>query len=100
MTFTDLSTSEKIVIRANQESLYGMEAVKLKEFAKSKIQENPRPLHLDFSQTKYLDSVAVGGLFDLYATYRKLGCRVVIDGASESVRQLLKNLTMDRLLVM
>lgn len=100
MTFTDLSTSEKIVIRANRESLYGMEALKLREFAKSKIQENPRPLHLDFSQTKYLDSVAVGGLFDLYATFRKFNCQVVIDGASESVRRLLKNLTMDRLLVM
>ncbi len=100
MAFTDLSTPEKIILKANLESLFGIDALKLRELARTRIEERPRPLHLDFSKTKYLDSISISGLLYLYQMLRGFNCKVVIDDASENVRKLFTNLTLDRIFVM
>ena len=100
MSFTDLSTPEKIVVRTHLESLYGAKAVEFREWVMRQIREKPRPLHLDFSQTSYLDSLSIGGLLELYKTLKLMKCQIIIDDASESVRELFLNLTLDKIFVM
>lgn len=95
--FKDLSTEKRIAILFSSVSIQGELSQKFGEFCISKIQEKPRPIHLNLRSVKYVDSSFISSLLRAVHQLKSLNLKVHIDAPTIEILHLLKGLMIDKL---